>query len=434
MQRALNPQIVGDPPKPVCADEFAALLSGMNSASRVAVAVSGGPDSMALAICLQRWATTHNAEILALIVDHGLRPESERESRETKDRLAQLGLPAEILQWKHPPIITRLHATARKARYNLLVEACQRHGMKDLLLAHQREDQAETILMRLAKGSGVDGLAGIKAQTMMGDVRILRPFLSIPRRRLIVTCETAGVAFITDPSNQSSKFARGRLRRVMPLLEDEGLTVERLVELASRAAEAREALDYYTKEFLRVSSQRDVAGAIRIDLDRLRAVPRAIAARALTAALQNIHMDDYPPEQASLNRLLDAVLNHEEMPVCTLHGCLIGKTDNQATLMREVSAITDEKSVEPGKTVIWDGRWGLQFGADLENSYTVRPLGHPAHELLDNLAPDLRRRIPQGRARAGLPALWQGENLALIPSLVEESSAKAQLVTLWPPQ
>jgi tRNA(Ile)-lysidine synthase len=414
------------------ADEFAALaatFAPFGEKYRFAIAVSGGPDSMALAFCLHRWSRERGFISRALIVDHGLRPESAVEAETVRQRLTALGLDAEILRWEHDAVVTRLHTTARKARYRLLADACKRHSISDLWLAHQMEDQAETIVMRLAKGSGIDGLAGMSGASTFDGVRLLRPFLGVPKARLIATCDTAGLAYVEDASNRSEKFARGRLRRILPFLAEEGLTLERLIDLGARASEAKEALEHYTQELLHRSASRDEAGAARLALDALREAPRAIAARALARALQAVHVEDYAPEHGSLMTLLDALRAGGEMPARTLHGCLISKTPVQATILRETSHITDAPLIRPGESVLWDGRWQVTLAKEAVDSYTIKPLGSPSHETLDALAPGLRKRVPQGRVRAGLPALWQGEKLMLIPSLTGEGVAQVRLVS-----
>ncbi len=387
---------------------------------------------MALAFCMSRWATENKQSIHVFVVDHRLRVESKNEAAQTQQRLAGLGLKSEILSWDHGPVVTRLHVSARKARYRLLIEACKQRGINKLFLAHQKEDQAETILMRFAKGSGVDGLAGMRAQSVMGNVQLLRPFLNISKTRLIATCREAGLEFIEDASNRSEKFARGRLRKVMPLLEQEGLTIDRLIDLGERAAEAKEALDFYTHEFLREKSQRDKAGVIRFDLSDFKNLPRAIAGRALTMVLQEINKADYAPEHMSLVQLMDALCADGDMSVRTLHGCLISRTENQITIMREFAAITDAPTIKAGESIIWDGRWKVTI-TDAKESFTIRPLGNPPHEAVDARAPGLRKAVPQGRARASMPSIWQGECLVLVPSLDDSGTARAQLVTTWPP-
>ena len=426
---------------PLGAQEFAVLIEGFApfpSPLRIAVAVSGGPDSMALAFYAERWLQMRNdgSALLVLIVDHALRPESAAEASSTRKALAKIGIEAEILSWQHPPVISRLHETARKERYRLLCEACRRHGIRDLLLAHHREDQAETILMRLAKGSGIDGLAGMKAQKIFEGVRILRPLLTIAKERLAATCAMSGLPFVSDPSNQSQKFARGRLRRVLPLLAEEGLTVERLQDLGARAAEAGAALDHAAFALVRVATACDESGAIRFNLEHLRSAPRATALRALAICLGSLHRSDYLPEHAALTRLLDALLLDGVMPPRTLAGCLVSKNTTHISMMREYAAITEILPLPPGGSVIWDQRWRVSLSARAGDEYVIRPLGNPTYDVLDGLAPNLRRLIAQGRARASLPALWFKEKLVLIPALPSarnKAEAVAEPILGWPP-
>jgi tRNA(Ile)-lysidine synthase len=424
------------PAVPLRPEEFTALMEPFATGSlKLAVAVSGGPDSMALALCLKEWAAARGMNVLALIVDHQLRAESGAEAETVRQRLAAVGTEAEILRWEHSPIVSRVHVQARKARYELLFEACRRHGIRDLLLAHQREDQAETILMRFARGSGIDGLAGIAPVTVIKGIRLLRPLLAVPKERLVASCEASGVAFVTDYSNSATKYARGRLRRVLPLLAEEGLTVERLIDLGERARETRGALNHTTQALLRVAAQTDIAGVISLNLEHMRSAPRAIAMRALGTCLQSVHTADYPPQRAMLLPLLEALCSDEPMGARTLHGCIVGKGALKATVMREYAAITDEKPIAPGETVLWDGRWLVNLSSEckLEN-LVVRPLGMPPHEEIDRLAPVLRRLVPKGRARAALPTLWKGREIVHVPDLTGSPEALASAKATDRPQ
>jgi tRNA(Ile)-lysidine synthase len=409
---------------PVGEGEFANLMEGFAPFSpKIALAVSGGPDSMALAFCVKRWA---QRDCVALIVEHGLRPESPSEALQVKARLQKLGIPAEILPWKHDPDLTRIHEKAREARYNLLTESCRRLGASDLLLAHHSGDQAETILMRLAKGSGIDGLAGIADQSERDGIRLLRPFLSLPKERLIATCEAAHLAPVTDPSNASEKYARGRLRKIMPLLASEGLTVETLTKLGMRARDAKEALDATTRDFLKTAAQAEEGGSVRLDRAALRAAPQEIALRALAAGLRYVHDNDYPPEHASLSGLLDAIIGPESENTRTLYGCIASVAEKRVFLLREPSAAAEIVPLLPSATVLWDKRWFVTSDSKVLPA-TIRALGFPPRETVDSLAPALRHRIPQGRVRASLPALWEGDTLRAIPSFDENSLYKMTL-------
>lgn len=449
-----------DSAQPITQGEFAAFVAacgGLPPQGPWGLAVSGGPDSMALAFCVQRWVKAHeepenwpSVQILtqalrlfmpfqmgamaatgatAFIVDHGLRSNSAAEAALVRDRLVKLGLRAEILRWEHPPVHSRVHVQAREARYRLLTAACKRHGIGHLLIAHQMEDQAETVLMRLAKGSGVDGLAGIPFHNEQDGVTIWRPFLYAPRARLAATCSDNGVEYVIDPSNASEAYARGRLRRVMPYLEQEGFSAARLSDLAERAQDAREALDAFRDEVLSEAALFDDFGAARIQLDALRNVPREISLRVLIAAIRSVHADDYAPERASMLRLFEALRGEDEMPARTLHGCLFSRASSHITIVREFSDISESPSIAPGGDLLWDGRWEVRmdynFGipSGYSDGFKVKPLGLQDHATLDRLAPDLRRRAPQGRIRASLPALWHGDVLIAIPAFGGEESA-----------
>lgn len=437
---------------PLTADAFDALMKpfGLEDGARVGLAVSGGPDSMALALCVLRWVErmthtprghaaqdsrfrgNHTMFIKAFIVDHQLRAESAAEAEMTRHRLEAMGSEAEVLRWDHPPVTARLHVEARKARYDLLIAACKRHGLRDLLFAHHRDDQAETILMRLAKGSGLDGLAGMARETARDGVRLLRPFLDVKKKRLLATCVANKVGYALDPSNAASKYARGRLRRVEAMLAEEGFTQDRLIDLGGRAREAKEALGHYTRALLRVAANMDAAGVIRFNLEQLRSAPQATASRALGACLHALNAADYAPERAMLLPLLEALSSDEPMNARTLHGCVISKGAKAATFVREMAAITDVKPIAPGETVLWDGRWQIALSkhCDMKN-LVVRPLGAQPRKVVDELAPALRHRVPQGRARAVLPALWDGATLAIVPDFfgyLSTAPARAEII------
>lgn len=170
----------------------------------LAVAVSGGPDSLALAFLAAAWAAKRRGRIVALTVDHGLRKDSGKEARTVGRWLNDAGVAHHILTWKGPKPRTGIQAAARNARYRLLREWCRRQGILHLLVAHTRDDQAETFLLRLHRESGVAGLAAMPAISEEPDLRILRPLLTLPKARLIATLQARKQEWIEDPSNKNS--------------------------------------------------------------------------------------------------------------------------------------------------------------------------------------------------------------------------------------
>jgi tRNA(Ile)-lysidine synthase len=217
---------------------FAALLPARGAL----LAVSGGPDSMALMRLVARWAINHPVPVFVATVDHGLRAEARGEAEHVAVWAAKLGFPHAILTWDGEKPKTRIQERARAARYELLLHHARNLGADHILTAHHADDQAETVLFRLLRGSGLGGLAGMQMATPLGDLVHLRPLLACSKAALFDYCLSCDQPFLQDPSNENPVFARTRLRRLMPLLAQEGLDTAGLLRLARRAASADEAL------------------------------------------------------------------------------------------------------------------------------------------------------------------------------------------------
>lgn len=230
---------------PITAREAARLFAAWKSAPAIVLAVSGGPDSLALMWLAARWRRSlkRAPELLVVTVDHALRPEAAGEARAVK-RLAQtLDLPHRTLRWRGDKPTTGVQAAAREERYRLLAQAARRAGATHVMTAHTRDDQAETVVMRLARGSGIGGLAAMARETTRDTVVLTRPLLDIPKTRLAATLNRAKIAFTVDPSNSDARFTRPRLRQLMPLLAAEGCDSRNLARFAARAARADAALE-----------------------------------------------------------------------------------------------------------------------------------------------------------------------------------------------
>ena len=243
------------------------------------IAVSGGPDSLALLHMATAWAANHpRIGLFAATVDHGLRAESAGEARVVADHCASLGVPHAVLRWEGAKPKSRLQERAREARYALLFQEARRCGARVVLTAHHADDQAETILFRLARGSGIAGLAGMSAVTKVHGAALVRPLLDIPKAALVAYCRKHGLAAIDDPSNRDVKYARARLRTLTPLLAAEGLDAAAFSRLARRMRRAEEALRAETARLLEhLGDGPAYPGAPLLD------APAEIALRALGA-------------------------------------------------------------------------------------------------------------------------------------------------------
>lgn len=215
---------------------------------RVLLAVSGGPDSTALLLLARRWGLAAGAatELHVATVDHGLRAESRAEAEAVGALAARLSLSHVVLTLPVPLPKARLQEAARDARYEALVSHARALGAGAVATAHTLDDQAETVLFRLIRGSGIAGLSGMAAERELADIRLLRPLLGLPKAMLVGVCRQAGVAFVEDPSNRNPRFARVRLRTLLPELAAEGLDAPSLARLAQRMARAEAALEAAT--------------------------------------------------------------------------------------------------------------------------------------------------------------------------------------------
>lgn len=255
-------------------------LDVLKSEPALLLAVSGGPDSTALLLMAAEWAG--GPALYAATVDHGLRAESAAEAKSVAALAARLDVPHEILCWRGEKPKTRLQERAREARYGLLEAEALRVGARVVVTAHHLDDQAETVLMRLARGSGIAGLAGMAARTRRGGVEIARPLLGLTKAELVAFCEARGVAFARDPSNENPIFARPRLRRLARALAVEGLDAPALARLARRAALAEEALE---RTMDKAEARLGLARTGRCDAAELAAEPLDIIRRLLARAI-----------------------------------------------------------------------------------------------------------------------------------------------------
>jgi tRNA(Ile)-lysidine synthase len=274
---------------PVSADEAAALFAPLQPARGLVIAVSGGPDSTALLWLVARWRKSlqRGPMLLAVTVDHGLRPESRAEAEAVKRFAKHCGVAHRIMRWTGPKPPAGLQQAARNARYRLLAAAAARIGADHIVTGHTSDDQAETMLLRMSRGSGLTGLSGMtRLAPLPGDPRMLlaRPLLDVPKARLIATLAEAGLGFAEDASNRDSRFTRARLRALMPALAAEGLDARRLSQLARRMQRADAALESAT-DAAWATLAREQAGGIALERSfndlpvelQLRLLGRAIA-------------------------------------------------------------------------------------------------------------------------------------------------------------
>ena len=275
----------------VSAAEARALLKSLTGARALILAVSGGPDSTALLFLAARWrrGLKTGPRLVAVTIDHGLRPQSADEARAVGRLARGLGVSHRTLHWEGRKPATGLQEAARQVRYRLLASAAVRAGARHVLTAHTRDDQAETVLMRLARGSGLAGLAAMATMSPFPvrcatDLVLVRPLLDLPKARLIATLARAGIAHADDPSNRDPRFLRARLRAAFPELAQGGLDAQRLATLARRVRRAETAIEAAVDAAAADNPLHDGA----LDAGKLAGLPAEVALRLVGRAIAQV--------------------------------------------------------------------------------------------------------------------------------------------------
>ncbi|MEZ5826935.1 MAG: tRNA lysidine(34) synthetase TilS [Hyphomicrobiales bacterium] len=400
--------------QPLTRDEARTLLETLARFPRVALAVSGGPDSLALMHLAARWRAERREgpELVVLTVDHGLRAESRAEALMVGRSAKALQLPHAILTWKAPSDLgASVQEKARIARYDLMAAYACAHDIPVLVTAHHLDDQAETFLMRLKRGSGLDGLAAIPEEGRWAGLTVLRPLLDVPKARLVATVEEAGIRYAVDPSNEDVRFERARLRGAMDALAKLGLTPEAIALSARRLRRARAALDVAAQDFLRAHAETSATGYASVELEGLHTAPEEIALRALARLIAVVGGGEEPVRLAKLEALL-AALSQEPGRAHTLGRCRIAPREGRLFLFREMRKEgLPEVTLKPGERTLWDNRFRIALGKG-SGPITVRALGDEGLRALKER--EALPEVPRLAARA-LPACWRGSRLLGLP-------------------
>jgi tRNA(Ile)-lysidine synthase len=313
---------------PVSAAEAATLFDDLHSAPALVIAVSGGPDSTALLALVARWraARKQGPALLAVTVDHGLRPESAGEARAVKRLADEVGVRHRTLRWTGSKPASALQEEARRVRYQLLAAAARGAGAPCVLTAHTLDDQAETVLLRMARGSGLSGLGAMARQTQLPitglspaglhrtratdkktGIVLVRPLLDLPKARLIATLAAMGISYSDDPSNRDPRFTRPRLRELMRALAVEGLDAHRLALLARRLRRAEATIEAAVDAAAAVvDTPSNERGPFVLDAKKLSGLSAEVALRLLGRAIA-LAGDEGPLQLGKLEALYAAL-------------------------------------------------------------------------------------------------------------------------------
>ncbi len=373
---------------------------------RLGIALSGGGDSTALLVLAARWAKATNSKVLALTVDHGLRPEAKDEAAAAAGLCLKLNIPHEIATWRGWDGQGNLQAAARRARYALLGNWARAQNLDAVALGHTLDDQAETFLMRLVRGSGVDGLAAMSDVASRDDIMWLRPLLGCRRTEPREFLVSEGITWADDPTNEDTKFDRIKTRHALETLNDLGLSAENLSTTANQMRRARFALEHSCLSAARALCHVTNEGDVEIAKEGFRALPEEIRLRLMAHTLCWASSTPYRPRLSALEQLLNFVLNENRRT--NLSGCIISpgnpshiRVSREPKAVAEATCATDE---------VWDNHWIAQTDGDTTATH-IACLGANGRKQLHYK----REKTPGDSKFEPLPAIWKDDELIAAP-------------------
>lgn len=421
-------QLGGGNPSPVSQRDFDELIKAMKLGplKRIAVAVSGGADSMALTLLLQKWCADNKVTLHALSVDHGLRDGSSREAEQVATWLSAKNISHNILTWQGKKPTANIQDEARKARYKLLGHWCSTRHIDHLFLAHHKNDQAETFLMRLLRGSGVDGLSAMEATAPLpiqdaGTMPTLcRPLLSVDKERLLATLKECGQGWIEDPSNQNENFTRIKVRSLLESSEIDGLDSDNLVATAARMGRVRSLLQDLTDKAESDYVIYHPLGYAILKTASLSQLHEEIALRLLRKIIKVTGASAYGPRYVKLLALYQALLR-EGFSGQTLSGSVIYPlTSDELIFSREPNGIAEPTNITDTKQLLWDNRFIINYDG-IDGKIMALDVS-----LISVQYPDLKEKIfayfenhkIRDRVLPTLPCIVTVDNNLLLPDIL----------------
>ncbi|MDD9797867.1 MAG: tRNA lysidine(34) synthetase TilS [Alphaproteobacteria bacterium] len=423
-----------------------------------ALAVSGGADSLSMMLLAAKAAQqkqtqksgrqNFNCQFSVLTVDHRLRKQATQEARYVADLAKQMALPHYLLTWRGAKPQSDIQAAARTMRYKLMSDWCLKHKADGLVLAHHLDDQAETVLLRLMRGAGVDGLAAMQAVRYQNGVALLRPFLDVPRAVLRKTIHASPIEPIDDPSNQNRQFARVQMRQLMPALADIGITAARLAQTAQNMQTSRQALDLATQAAARALIRIDEFGILSLARAGFADLHEEIALRLLRTLLRQ--PESYPPRAEKLHRVWRDMIS-KKTGRRTLNGYLLHLRRDHIMISRELAAIEKEQGaclqLALGKTLIWDARYKVTFHKQsahkqsahkqaahkqaghkqARQSLTIRALRADGLQQLRDRKIALPKQLPSA-ALASMVSLWRGQKILAVPAILAHKGVEVAIL------
>jgi len=316
-------------------NEFSSLLKVKED---LAVAVSGGPDSLALAYLTKCYSLKNNIKVQYYIVNHKLRKEASLEAETVKKVLRKIDIQCTILNWNGKKPSKNIQATARDKRYSLLANECKKNNIKYLLLGHHSNDLFENFLIRMVRGSGLNGLVSFSENTKYGDqdLNIIRPLLNLEKKDLIHVSNKVFSFFIKDPSNINLDYKRIRIRNLLHSLEKEGLDIKKLKLTINNLKDSNKSIKFYVDKNIKKNVVYLKKKNIYILSYNFFDQSHEIIFRSLTKLIQKLGKKYYPVRGKSINELIKRI-NRKSFTKVTLGGCFVERVNETILISQESS-------------------------------------------------------------------------------------------------
>ncbi len=377
----------------------------------IAVATSGGADSMSLLLLARDWVADRGGKVISLTVNHNLRPEAASEALQVAAWCRKLAVEHHILIWDSPTKIQSIQASARTARYQLLTNFCRENNILHLLTAHHAGDQVETMFFRLARGSGLEGLSAMSAQSIISSVRLLRPLLHVDKERLIATLRENNQPWIEDPSNHNLLYSRVNIRRQLATSPDESSVRQNAGYIIKNFGKYRNLIERNA-----VSQLTDTVKLYPMGYAELY-YSSGISSKILGSIIQTLNGEEHPPRSEKLDNLLSLIKGNKLKSKRSLGGLIFEPlSSGQIMVYREEKAITPSLILANNQPVLWDKRFLIEYRTpkELRQSVEIRALGSNGLAQIKKLAPSLLRATPPARILRQLPSFWLLEELLAV--------------------
>lgn len=411
-------------PFPLPASEFSEIMNHIGyfeTAPTLAVAVSGGADSMALLHLAGKWVKTRKGRVIALTVNHNLRLEAAGEAAQVKKWCESQAIEQHILCWQPPsPVLSSIQENARSARYQLMTRWCRKNNTLHLLTAHHLDDQVETMFFRLARGSGLEGLSSMPAQTVIDGVRLLRPLLTVPKSRLLATLKSENQQWLEDPSNHNPLYTRVNIRQQLAQTHNEPNLKRRTGTAVEKLGKFRNLLENKLAIQLTNSISIFPQGYAIINLQVFNEFDDEMTFKALSALIRTISGSGHPPRTHKLQQLNSLIKGRQLKKKYSIGGLLFEtiKEDN-IIIYREYKATQEAIIIEPGIATFWDRRFVIKISSSAKNAIPLKvaPLGSKGLAEVRKNARHLLKNMPPDRVIRTFPSLWSLEELISVPHI-----------------